>query len=217
MQPQDIDETHLPKSLSDNLEAVLLSGEEHRTVEEIVSAIGEKGFGLLLVILSLPSALPVPAPGYSTPFGLILALIGLQMLMGKSKPWLPRRALRKKIGRERAVKWMGTLRKTLHRIEKWIKPRHLWIQKKAGRMFLGFVVFTMSLLMILPIPLTNTAPAAVIFLVGVALSEDDGLLAMAGFILGILALFFYILIIYMVIVYGTEGVAQLKEWIRDLF
>ena len=27
--------------------------------------VGEKGFGLLLMILSLPSALPIPAPGHS--------------------------------------------------------------------------------------------------------------------------------------------------------
>jgi len=216
MQPQETDQASVPDSLSVNLETILMSEDEHTTVEQIVARIGDKGFGLFLIILSLPSALPVPAPGYSTPFGLILSLVGLQMVFGRNRPWLPQKALQKKISKERAAKWMSYLRRVLHWTEKWIRPRHLWIQQRAGRIFLGFVVVAMSTLMIFPIPLTNTAPAGVIFLLGIALSEDDGLLALAGFCLGILALLFYTYIIYLVIVYGTEGVVQFKEWLLGL-
>ena len=58
-------------------------------ISEVARAVGEKGFGMLLVVLSLPSALPVPAPGYSTPFGLVMALIALQMVCGRRTVWLP--------------------------------------------------------------------------------------------------------------------------------
>ena len=56
----------LGKTLKD-----LLGTENQRalSIQEITTAVGEKGFGLLLVVLSLPSALPVPAPGYSTHLG----------------------------------------------------------------------------------------------------------------------------------------------------
>lgn len=49
----------------------------------------ERIFGFLLVILSLPSALPVPAPGYSTPFGVLIFLLAIQLIAGAKTPWLP--------------------------------------------------------------------------------------------------------------------------------
>ena len=58
-------------SLGETLQKLLMADDKHGIyINEITRAVGEKGFGLLLIVLSLPSALPVPAPGYSTPFGL---------------------------------------------------------------------------------------------------------------------------------------------------
>jgi len=66
---------------------------------EVFERIGDRGFGVLLIILSLPSALPVPAPGYSTPFGILIAVLALQMIAGRTTPWLPERAARTKLHR----------------------------------------------------------------------------------------------------------------------
>ena len=68
--------------------------------------------------------------------------------------------------------------------------------------------------MILPIPLTNTAPAGVIFLIGVGISERDGLFAIAATALGLVAVAFYVFVIYVAITAGVEGVEQIKEWIK---
>ncbi len=59
------------------------------TLTEILELAGERIFGFLFVILSLPSALPVPAPGYSVPFGIALFLLALQLISGAKLPWLP--------------------------------------------------------------------------------------------------------------------------------
>ena len=52
--------------------------EEHKSPEvyltDILKLVEERVFGVLFVILSLPSALPIPAPGYSTPFGFLMLL-----------------------------------------------------------------------------------------------------------------------------------------------
>lgn len=56
---------------------------------DILQLAAERTFGFLLAVLSLPSALPIPAPGYSTPFGIVLLLLGWQLLVGASTPWLP--------------------------------------------------------------------------------------------------------------------------------
>jgi len=204
------------KTLSENL-IDLIEGETNTlSVREIFDRVGDKGFGVLLVLLSLPSALPVPAPGYSTPFGVLLVLLGAQMVAGRVRPWLPERALRKEFSREKAGKIFRSATRFLHLGEKLIRPRMRWINLRGGRIFLGVIVIGMAALMIVPIPLTNTLPAIVIFLVGISLAEDDGLIALASFFLGVLSAAFYAYIIYLLATVGMDGVIQLKEWIKGL-
>lgn len=203
------------ESLSASLRE-LREGDGPLCVGEIVDAVGDRGFGLLLVILSLPSALPVPAPGYSTPFGLILAVLGIQMLCARSKPSLPGRARRMKIQRQHANRLLGAGLRFLGWTERLIRPRMEWIGSRAGRVFFGGVVLMMAILMIFPIPLTNTFPAMVIFLTGVAFCERDGLTALFAFGVGILAILLYAYVIYLLATVGVEGVSELKEWIKGL-
>jgi hypothetical protein len=74
-------------ALSADLQRVL---DEHSdTLGELRTALWDRGFGLSMLLLSLPSALPVPAPGYSTPFGIALVGLAAQMMMGRPTPWLP--------------------------------------------------------------------------------------------------------------------------------
>lgn len=186
----------------------LLSAEDKAdglTLGDIISQIGDKGFGLLLVVLALPSALPVPAAGYSTPFGLLIATLGLQMIFGRSCPWLPLRAKRMKIKPRVFKKMIHAANQFFSRVEHLIKPRMRWIGSRVGLSFMGALVLIMACLMILPIPLTNTAPAMVVFIVGVGLSEDDGLFAGAACVLGVLAVLLYVYVIYLLITVGTEG------------
>ncbi|MEM9227800.1 MAG: exopolysaccharide biosynthesis protein, partial [Verrucomicrobiota bacterium] len=77
-------------------------------------------------------------------------------------------------------------------------------------------VIIMSLLMCIPIPGTNTFPAMVIFLIGVGLSEDDGLLAIAACLVGTVAVMIYAAMIYILVVYGWEGLQQAKDFIKQM-
>ena len=185
------------------------------SIGELCEAVGEKGFGLLLVILSLPSALPLPAPGYSTPLGIALALIALQMLAGRQSLWLPGKLHGLRIQPKLAGKMVSAASRFLRAIERWIKPRQLWIRSRGGQAALAAVVLLMSALMILPIPLTNTLPAMVIFLIGVGLSEEDGLLAILAFVVGLLAVALYAAIIYLLLTQGPEAIDTLKDWIKQ--
>src|SRR5207237_239897 len=62
------------------------------TVGELVDKAAESGFGFLIGILSL---IAIPFFGLSTPFGLAIALVGGQMMLGRGQPWLPERARRR--------------------------------------------------------------------------------------------------------------------------
>ena len=90
MQPTEDASQALP--LGETLQKLLNTDDSRGlSINEVTCAVGEKGFGLLLIVLSLPSALPIPAPGYSTPFGVVMALIALQMICGRKAIWLPKR------------------------------------------------------------------------------------------------------------------------------
>jgi hypothetical protein len=82
---------------------------------------------------------------------------------------------------------------------------------------MGVLVALMSLLMMIPIPMTNTAPAFVIFLIGIGLTEEDGLFAIGACLVGALAVLLYAALVWAMIVYGPEVVITIKDTIRGLF
>lgn len=185
------------------------------SIGSVIEAVGEKGFGLLLVVLALPSALPVPAPGYSTPFGIVIALLALQMMVGRTTIWLPARLRNFRIQPKIAEKMLGAAARFLGWIERWIRPRQRWLGSRAGLAALSTVVLIMACLMVLPIPLTNTFPAMVIFMLGVGLAEEDGLLALFAFAVGCLAVLLYAGVVYILITQGPEAIEAAKEWLKQ--
>ncbi len=207
----------MKNSLSDNLRRSLGENDgSDISLKRILENVDEQGFGLLLMVLSLPSALPIPAAGYSTPFGILFIVLGLQMLAGRHRPWLPEWAARRKMKRAFAEKAIGMAAKWLTKIERLVHPRLKWISSPFGSRFLSFVVVVMAALMTLPIPTTNTFPAAVIFLIGVGLSEKDGLFCVGACAIGVFAIALYSVIIYILITQGMDGVLAFKDWIKEL-
>ena len=59
------------------------------TVGVLVDKAEEAGFGFLVGVLTL---IAIPFVGLSTPFGLAIALLGAQLMIGLHHPWLPARA-----------------------------------------------------------------------------------------------------------------------------
>ena len=202
----------LGKTLKD-----LLGTENQRglSIQEITTAVGEKGFGLLLVVLSLPSALPVPAPGYSTPFGIVIALVALQLSFSRRTLWLPRMLANIRIEPKLAHSMLSSASNFLLKVERYIKPRQRWIRSRLGQLGLSIVIIIMAFLMMLPVPLTNTFPAIVIFIIGVGLAEEDGLLALGAFFIGCFALFLYAGIIYLVLTQGAEAIEPIRDLIKS--
>ena len=204
--------------LAEELKKLLARGRspDGVTLGEVFERIGDRGFGLLILVLSLPSALPVPAPGYSTPFGMLLAILALQMMAGRRTPWLPRRAAGIKLRGHFVESMLTFLGKFFGKAEFLIKPRLRWVNSHGGLFSLGALVLIMAGLMILPIPLTNTAPAFVIFLIGVGLSEEDGAFCLLAAVLGVLAVAVYSLVLYLFFRFGIAGLGQIIEWFRAI-
>ncbi|MCF2969895.1 exopolysaccharide biosynthesis protein [Synechococcus sp. Nb3U1] len=158
-----------------------LNPQETIRVEQILKLTGERSFGLFLVVLSLPSALPLPAPGYSTPFGFFILLLAAQLVAGRTTPWLPERILQKSIPLTQFQKLVRAGIPWLQRIEKVSHPRWTWLcRTRLGQGVLGTLISLMGISMIIPIPGTNTLPAIGVFVTAFGLMEEDGILCSLG-------------------------------------
>ncbi|MEM7672360.1 MAG: exopolysaccharide biosynthesis protein, partial [Verrucomicrobiota bacterium] len=72
----------------------------------------------------------------------------------------------------------------------------------------------MGSLMILPIPLTNTFPAMVVFALAIAIIEEDGLVGIGALAMGCGAVALYAVIVYLVITQGPEVIDVAKDQIK---
>lgn len=204
------------RTLSDELRYLLRTEGDSLTVEELVARVGDRGFGLLLLVLSLPSALPVPAAGYSVPFGILLLVLAFQMLAGQTRPVFPARLERTRMSKKFTERLLSGAAWIFKRLEWVIRPRMRWVGRRAGRVLMGLLVMAMAVLMMIPIPMTNTFPAFVVFLIGIGLTEDDGLFAVGACAVGVLAVLLYASLVWAMIVYGPEAATSIKDAIKSV-
>jgi len=186
-------------------------GEEVK-LEDILVLAGERIFGFLLVVLSLPSALPLPAPGYSIPFGIVIFLLAIQMIAGAKTPWLPEKIRRGSMKLSMVQKFVRSGLPWLRRIEALTRPRLTYVcTSLTGRIILGIAIALMGISMIIPIPGTNTLPAMGVFVTAFGLQEDDGFICLAGLVLCLVAGTLSTSIIIATIWGGTSLLDLIKE------
>jgi len=183
------------------------------TLADILTLAGERTFGFLFVLLSLPSALPVPAPGYSIPFGILMLLLAVQLIAGASQPWFPSRWQAKGFDLKQIQSIVKAGTPWLRRIEAISRPRLSYVcTSLAGRVIIGGAIALMAISMMIPIPGTNTLPAIGIFVTGFGLLDDDGAISLSGLVLcamgGTLSVFIFI--------FGYEAVKASIDIIRGL-
>lgn len=207
---------HHPKRLSSEL--IELSGtlrDKELTLGTLIDHLEGRVYTLLLVLLSLPFCQPVIIPGLSTPFGGVIALLGLRFAL-RQKPWLPKRALRMKLSAKFLPSVMRGGAKILRFFEKFLHPRMVKLfDSPLTHLFAGLAIMISGILLALPLPIpgTNIVPAIAIILTAAAFSERDGyclVVAAAAFMLN---LGFFIGIAYTV-AYGGGAFA---EWITQEF
>jgi hypothetical protein len=154
------------------------------TLREILTLAGERTFGFLFVLLALPSALPIPAPGYSVPFGILLLVLAVQLIVGRTRLWMPDKWNDKAFDLATVQKIITAGTPWLRRLEAISRPRLTPLcASSPGRVVIGVAIALMAISMMIPIPLTNTLPAMGIFVTGFGLLDDDGAISLAGLVL----------------------------------
>lgn len=188
------------------------------TIGELIERIGDRGFGLLLLILAFPAALPIPAPGYATPFGILMIILGTQIIKGRSTPWLPERFQKRKLSFSMLNFAMTKGRFLFKIVEFFIRPRLSKVAKSRNFLrLIGFIIVLMAAMMSLPIPLTNTAPSFVIFMLAAGMLEEDGLFLLCGILLAPLAAAIALGALYFALTFGVDAIeGQFKPFIKEL-
>jgi hypothetical protein len=154
------------------------------SLKEVLDLAGERTFGFLFVLLALPSALPIPAPGYSVPFGIVIFLLAVQLIAGRTRPWVPEGWKTRQFDLATVQKIIGAGIPWLRRLEAIARPRMTPVcTSLPGRTVIGVAIALMAVSMMMPIPLTNTLPAIGIFVTGFGLLDDDGVISLGGLVL----------------------------------
>ncbi|MEM8551135.1 MAG: exopolysaccharide biosynthesis protein [Pseudomonadota bacterium] len=151
------------------------------SVADILSAVGRRSFGALLLVPSILVVSPFSGiPGVPTTAALVIVLICAQYIVGRREVWLPRFVLRRSMSRARLNKAIDTASPIIGRLDRLVKPRWTFL---LGRLSIAALAVVIALLALtLPpleiLPFVSTTTGIIIALLSLALLARDGLLAL---------------------------------------
>lgn len=159
--------------------------EESISVDAILQRFNRRAFGVLILIFTLPAFLPLPA-GAGAISGPLVTLMGLQMLFGMRRPWLPARWRQRGVRRKRFGRFSERMHPWLVRVERLVKPRlsPLFTVQPAPALT-GLLLAVLGVLLSLPIPLTNYPLGLLILFYAIAMIERDGVFLLLLWLVGI--------------------------------
>lgn len=156
--------------------------------DDLLEQFRQRAFGVLLLVVLLPTFIPVPV-GIGGITGPLIAVVGMQMVLTLSQPWLPKWLGRREIKRATVKRFGDRFQPLLRWLEKLSKPRlpqlldHTW-----AFVLTGLLLVLLGLLLALPVPFTNYPFGIILLLYCVGLIERDGVLLLIGWMLGVAAI-----------------------------
>ena len=148
------------------------------TLAWLMDSLGERSFGLMLLLLGLMANLP----GASAIVGILIAILAFQMILARHAPVLPRFLAARSFKTQRLAAMLDYAVPPLRYLEKYIRPR--WQTPfESTRRLVGVAIMLVGTLLFAPIPLSNVPPALVIMLVAFAYLEEDGMLLCAALVI----------------------------------
>lgn len=164
------------------------------TVGDLTRLLGDRAYGMLLLLLALPNIIPLP--GLSTAVGVPMIVLGAQLALGWPAPRLPRRLADVAFSRETLLAVLAKAKPYVEWVERRIRPRLSLFAEGPGERLAGVAVMILAAVLALPIVFGNLPPAAAIALIALGLIENDGAAVLAGLVLGVAAIVFVGLLVF---------------------
>lgn len=162
--------------------------QERVTLGVLFERLGPEGLGLALLLLTLPTLIPVPGPIGMT-FGALIVFVAAQVLTGARALWLPL-ALRRRTVPGGAVR--GVIARAwpcLSRVERWLREGRLAaLAGPRARVALAFPILLLAVAIMLPIPFGNVAPALALIAFSLGFMARDGVAILIALALSLAAL-----------------------------
>lgn len=202
--------------LSADIARVLAAfAEREVALGEIITLMHQRAYSFVLLLAALPFCTPIPLPGLSTPFGLVIAFIGLRIACGM-RPWLPKRMLALRLPPKWLPKMFHAVERPVRWLERFLRPTlPALVRSGIARQLHGGMILICGLLLLLPLPVpfTNFFPAVAIVLLACAMMEGDGRFSIAG------AAFFLAALAYFgLLAFGGAALASgINAWWKSLF
>jgi hypothetical protein len=180
--------------------------EQRVTLGTVVDAFGTAGGGLCLSLFRQAAMIPGIAPV----FGLALCTLAFGMLLGRAVPTLPERLRRWRLDRDRMQAGVQRLAPSIAWLERWLHPRAAPLLRTPDVRLVSLASVSNGILIVLPIPFGNTAPARAMLILSLGMVAGDGLAVIVGLLATIVALVVDIGMI-------SLGYAALSTMIENLF
>lgn len=149
---------------------------------EVVDALDERGFGVLILVLTLPNLVPgPPTPGLSTVLSIPLAFLAAQLAAGREEPQLPRWLLRRSMTLAGFRRLVAYATPAMERVERLSRPRPGVPEQRL----LGLALLAVIVAFAMPIPLASLPPTAALILIALGLIERDGRAVRIGLALAV--------------------------------
>ena len=169
-----------PLPFSQLLTQILIERDHERlSLSELSAHLRDRAWGGLLLTFAAINLLPLP-PGVTTVTGIPLLVLTAQMAVGRAQPWFPRKLDQRGIGTETLARLSARIAPLEERIERVLKPRLCALTNHRAARVIGAISFLLSVILWLPIPLGNHAPALAMTLFALALIYRDGVVAILG-------------------------------------
>ena len=153
------------------------------TLDWILAQLHERAFGLFLLVLALPCCIPF-LYGIPQIVALPLMFISAQILFGRTSPWLPERLGAREVTRVGLQSLADRARPWLEKIEAISRPRLSALTRAPLDRVVGIALVVFSASILVPLPGTNTVPGIAVVIVAMGLLQRDGILVLAGALLG---------------------------------
>lgn len=178
--PVPVAPDHAPH-FSNLLERLSREGPDRLYVGEVLEAFGQRGLAALMLLFALINFIPLP-PGGTTITGAPLLFLSVELAIGRQTNWLPHKLRTASILRATFRKGIGWLIPVIRVAENLTRPRLLWLTGWFGQGLIGLTCFLLSIVLVLPIPLGNIAPAVTMALFSLGVMQRDGVVVLMGWI-----------------------------------
>ncbi|GAB4018465.1 MAG: hypothetical protein Fur0010_19710 [Bdellovibrio sp.] len=171
-------------NLSLIVENLVISLRKHDlTIGELFKELGDRSHAIIIMIFSLPFLTPIPLPGVSVFFGIIVMISSVAMIFD-TPIRLPKKIERSVISSPKVADALQFLIKYIWKFEKLIHKRGIvFVENRLAKIIYCVIIFISAFILSLPLPPgTNFPPALSCLLLSLGMLERDFFIILLGLI-----------------------------------